>query len=65
MSKDYTRTMTEILLVLKNLNDKARRCEDTLIDILKTINQLENKPQPVQKHIVVLRKDDTKEKGER
>jgi hypothetical protein len=57
--------MTEILLVLKNLNDKARRCEDTLIDILKTINQLENKPQPVQKHIVVLRKDDTKEKAER
>lgn len=66
MGRDYTKIMTEILISLKNLNDKARICEDTLIEVCAKMNKLEqaNEKQDPSKHIVVLRVEDKKRKGE-
>jgi predicted DNA-binding protein YlxM (UPF0122 family) len=52
--------LSEVLVVLKNINDNIRRCEDNLFSICTKLNQMENeKPTPT-KHIVVLRKEDKK-----
>jgi hypothetical protein len=65
MSRDYTRTMSEILLVLKNLNDNVRRCEDTLSFISTKLSKMESEKPSATKHIVVLQKEYKKEKGEK
>lgn len=56
MGKDYTRLLTELLIAVKNLNDKARQCEDTLFTICAKISQLE-KEKPTEQ-VVVLRIED-------
>lgn len=53
MAKDYTRVISEILITLKNLNDKIDRCEDNLFDIRKTLIRLEQ-CEKINKHKVVL-----------
>lgn len=65
MSRDYTRTMSEILLVLKNLNDNVRRCENRLSFISTKLSNIENEKPSTTKHIVVLQKDYKKEKGDK
>ena len=65
MSRDYTRTMGEILLVLKNLNDNVHRCEDRLSFISTKLSNIESEKPSTTKHIVVLQKDYKKEKGDK
>ena len=52
--------LSEILLVLNNINDNIRRCENILFNVHEKLNQIKDeKPTPT-KHIVVLRKEDKK-----
>ena len=50
--------LSEILLVLNNINDNLRRCEERLC-------KLENEKSIPSKHIVILRKEDKKIKGDK
>ena len=65
MAKDYGKILAEILLVLRNINDKARESENTLFDICTRLNRLENEKNAPTKHIVVLKREDKKDKGEK
>lgn len=65
MKTDYSRILSEMLITLKNLNDKARKCEDALFEISSKLTKMEQEKQAVTKHIVILRKEDKKTKGEK
>lgn len=54
--------LSEILLTLKNINDNIRRCEDTAFEICKKLNTMEDEKNNVSKHIVVIRKEENKQK---
>ena len=54
--------LSELLVVLKNINDNIRRCEDNLFSICTKLSKIENDKTTQTKHIVVLRKEDKKDK---
>ena len=54
--------LSEILLTLKNINDNIRRCEDAVFEICKKLNAMEAEKNNVSKHIVVIRKEENKQK---
>lgn len=57
MSKDYTKTMTEILITLKNLNDNVRNCEKSLITICNKLSQMEKEKSNTTTHEIVIKKE--------
>lgn len=65
MSRDYTKLFSECLLVLKNINDNVRCCEDTLSHICTKLNRIESEKMNTAKHIVVLQGEHKTEKGDK
>lgn len=65
MSRDYTKLFSECLLVLKNINDNVRRCEDTLSRVCTKLNRIESEKINTTKHIVVLQREHKTEKGDK
>ena len=62
MAKDYTKVFTEILITLKNINDKMRKVEDEMFDLnCKLTKQDEPK---VIKHLIVFKGNKGEKKNE-
>ena len=51
MKKTETPQLSQIMMVLQNINDNLRRIDDHLIEVLSKSES------PTQKHIVVIKKD--------
>jgi hypothetical protein len=65
MKPDYSRILTELLITLKNLNDKAKKCEYELFEISAKLSKMEEQKPTATKHIVSLRIEDKLAKGDK